>query len=259
MSNDTVSKTFLVAFLLCVVCAVVVSFSAVKLRPVQQINQDLDKKRTILSAAGLFEEGTDIVQIYRDLIESRVVDLETGYYSNGVDPESFDQRKAAKDPANNVKIADDLAGIGRRSRLASVYLVQNGDKMNRLILPVHGKGLWSTLYGFLALDIDLNTIEALTFYQHAETPGLGGEVDNPKWKALWKGKKSYGEDGEVRIEVIKGKVDGSSAGAVHQVDGLSGATITSRGVSNLLRYWLSDNGFGRYLTRLRQNGIETEY
>ncbi len=258
MSNDTVSKTFLVAFLLCVVCAVVVSTSAVKLRRIQQVNQDLDRRSNILSAAGLYEEGTDIDQVYRDSIESRVVDLETGYYSNDVDPESFDQRKAAKDPATNIEIAVDPAGIGRRSRLASVYLVKHGEKVDRIILPVHGKGLWSTLYGFLALDVDLNTIEALSFYQHAETPGLGGEVDNPKWKALWKGKKSYGENGKARIEVVKGKVDDSSASAVHQVDGLSGATITSRGVSNLLRYWLSDHGFGKYLARLRQDGVQTE-
>ncbi len=259
MANDTVGKTFLVAFFLCVICAVVVSSSAVKLRPVQQINRELDKKRNIISAAGLDEEGADIAQIYRDSIETRVVDLETGYYSNAVNPESFDQRKTAKDPASSIEIADDLAGIGRRSRLASVYLVKKGDKVDRLILPVHGKGLWSTLYGFLALDVDMNTIRALSFYQHAETPGLGGEVDNPKWKALWKGKKSYGENGQARIEVIKGKVDGSSAAAVHQVDGLSGATITSRGVSNLLRYWLSEDGFGKYLARVRKDGIGTEY
>ena len=255
MSNDTVSKTFLVTFLLCVVCAVVVSTSAVKLRPVQQINQALDKKSNILSAAGLLEEGVDVGRVYRDSIESRIVDLDTGEYAAGVDAETFDQRKAARDPARSIEIDEDLAGIGRRSRQASVYLVKNGDKVGRLILPVHGKGLWSTLYGFLALDMDMNTIEALSFYQHAETPGLGGEVDNPKWKALWKGKKAYGEDGQARIEVIKGKVDGSAASAIHQVDVLSGATITSRGVRNLLRYWLSENGFGRYLARVRREGV----
>jgi Na+-transporting NADH:ubiquinone oxidoreductase subunit C len=255
MANDTISKTFLVAFLLCVVCAVVVATSAVKLRPIQQVNQALDKKKNILAAAGLYEEGVDVDQVYRDAIDSRVIDLESGHYSNEVVSEVFDQRKAAKDPSTSVQIVDDPAGIGQRSRLASIYLVKSGDKVNRLILPIHGKGLWSTLYGFLALDVDLNTIEALSFYQHGETPGLGGEVDNPRWKALWKGKKSYGEGGEARIEVLKGRVDPLSADAVHQVDGLSGATITSRGVSNMLRYWLGDDGFGTYLARLRQEGI----
>lgn len=254
MSNDSVVKTFLVATLLCIVCSVVVSGAAVQLRPTQQLNKALDKKKNILAAAGLYQEGGNVDEIYNGSIEAKVVDLATGEYVDDMQVETYDQRKAAKDPAQSIEIENDLAGIGRRAKLASVYLVKDGDKHTRLILPVHGKGLWSTLYGFLAVDMDLNTIKALSFYEHAETPGLGGEVDNPKWKALWDGKKAFGEDGSPKITVIKGKVDNSSASAIHQVDGLSGATITARGVGNLIQYWLGEDGYGKYIEKLRSTG-----
>ena len=105
------------------------------------------------------------------------------------------------------------------------------------------------MYGFLAIDKDINTVRGLGFYEHGETPGLGGEVDNPNWKGIWKGKELYSSDGKLAIEVIKGAVDNSKAKAKHQVDGISGATITVRGVSNLVRYWLGDDGFSHYLAK----------
>jgi len=122
-----------------------------------------------------------------------------------------------------------------------------------VVLPVEGKGLWSTLYGFLALDKDVNTIKGLTFYQHGETPGLGGEVDNPKWKALWPGRKAFGDDGQPKIAVIKGQA-GPVAEDPYQVDGLSGATITARGVSHLVQFWLGTHGFGPYLKQFKERG-----
>ena len=175
----------------------------------------------------------------------------------GVDPETYDQRQAAKDPVQSVDIPaeKDLGGNKRRAELAPVYLVRQGGEVEKIILPVHGKGLWSTLYGFLALDAkDLSTIRALVFYEHAETPGLGGEVDNPNWRAQWNGKGAFDEKGSIRIEVIKGKVDPGRTEAKYQVDGISGASITTRGVKNMLRYWLGEDGFGPYLARLKARG-----
>ena len=116
-------------------------------------------------------------------------------------------------------------------------------------------GLWGILYGYLAISGDLNTIVGLEFYQHKETPGLGAEVDNPKWKALWRGKKIYDENGEILIKVMKGKVDNTNEMSTYQVDGLSGATLTSNGVSNLLAYWLGDSGFKKFLNNLKQENL----
>ncbi|HCE39760.1 MAG: Na(+)-translocating NADH-quinone reductase subunit C [Alcanivorax sp.] len=253
-NKESVAKTLTVAFLVCLVCAVVVSTAAVTLRPVQQKNQTLDRRVNILQAAGLYQPGMD-VQAAFETIERRFVDLETGEYVDK--PDSYDQLKAAKDPEQSEALSgdEDIASIKRQADVAEVFLARDdsGD-LSRIILPVRGYGLWSTLYGFMALEPDAKTIAGLGFYQHGETPGLGGEVDNPKWKALWEGKKIYDEDGDVAIQVIKGTVDSKTPNAENKVDGLAGATLTSKGVSHLVRFWVGEKGFGPYLERMQQNG-----
>ncbi|NNE07784.1 MAG: Na(+)-translocating NADH-quinone reductase subunit C [Gemmatimonadetes bacterium] len=261
MRKDSPMRVILVAVALCLVCSVLVSAAAVVLRPEQELNKALDKKKNILLAAGLIEPKgeADIDAVYTERVEARLVDLETGEYTDAFPVDAFDQRDAAKDPAQSIEIPDkeDPAGIGRRSLYAPVYLVRESPGSNEfsgVIIPVHGKGLWSTLYGFLALDSDLNTIEGLGFYEHAETPGLGGEVDNPNWKAQWKGKQVY-EDGKVEISVIKGKVNPNSPDKAYEIDGIAGATITARGVSNLVQYWMGSGAFQTYITRVREQGL----
>ncbi|ASJ73860.1 Na(+)-translocating NADH-quinone reductase subunit C [Granulosicoccus antarcticus] len=253
--NDSTKKTLAVALIMCLACSIVVAGAAVMLRPMQESNAALDRKRNILAVAGLLQPGEDIEAAFAN-VTRRMVDLDNGEFTDEVSGESYDQYVAARDPAMSVAISseDDLAGIGRRARYAEIYLVGTEDDFTQIILPVHGLGLWSTLYGFVSLDTDLKTIEGLKFYDQKETPGLGGEVDNPNWQAKWKGKLAYDETGDVRIQVIKGVVDSSSANADYQVDGLAGATLTSRGVSQLLRYWLDEQGFGKFLDNLRQQG-----
>ncbi|MEE3235654.1 MAG: Na(+)-translocating NADH-quinone reductase subunit C [Candidatus Latescibacterota bacterium] len=261
MARDTIKDTFGVALGVCLVCSILVSGAAVSLKPTQNVNKALDKKRNILMAAGLLgvneSAGMSRVQELYKNIDARVIDLSTGNYTD-IDPSQFDGKKSAKDPKQSVVILpdNDLAGIKTRSKYSDVYLVSDRGRVRKVILPVNGKGLWSTLYGFLALDTkDLNTIRGLVFYEHGETPGLGGEVDNPNWKALWNGKKAFGEDGEVLIDVIKGQVVPGNPKAKYQVDGLSGATITANGVKNMLRYWLGKEGFDAYIQNLRQQGV----
>lgn len=251
--NDSIGKTLLVTLSLCVVCAVVVSASAVMLRPLQAVNQALDRKENILAAAGLLEPGVSVEQQF-ERVETRLVDLDSGRFSDAIDPADYDQRKASRDPALSERVPpeQDIAKIQRRVKYAEVYLVRDEQgRLDKLILPIKGYGLWSTLHGFIALENDLNTVAGIGFYEHAETPGLGGEVDNPRWKALWHGKKVYGEQGEVALRVIKGQVDTTRPASVYQVDGLSGATLTSRGVHNLIQYWLGEQGFAPFLANLR--------
>ncbi len=252
LPNDHPRKTVAVALVLCLVCSVLVAGAAVVLRPVQDANRALDRKQNILAVAGLLGPGVDVDEAF-SRFEARAVDLETGTFTDAVDPASYDQRAAAADPqrSRNLPRAEDPAGIGRRANVAVVYLLREGDRIQQVILPVHGYGLWSTLYGFLSLEGDLATVAGLRFYEHAETPGLGGEVDNPAWRGKWQGKVVFGEGGEVRLQVVKGNVDPGAADAKHQVDGLAGATLTSRGVTNLIRYWLGDRGFGPFLDNLR--------
>jgi Na+-transporting NADH:ubiquinone oxidoreductase subunit C len=250
-SKDGIGKVIGVALALCVVCSVVVSTAAVQLKPAQEINKTRDLKRNILQAAGLYDASQSVESQF-DSISTRVVDLRTGRFTDEVDPTSFDQRSASKDPSNSAELDDeqDVAKISRREHYSLVYLVENSGAIEKIILPVRGYGLWSTLYGFVALESDANTVVGLGFYEHGETPGLGGEVDNPRWKAFWPGKQVY-RDGEVEIALAKGAVDPASTDAPWRVDGLSGATLTSRGVTNLVQFWLGEDGFQPFLANLK--------
>ncbi|WP_250657910.1 Na(+)-translocating NADH-quinone reductase subunit C [Alkalimarinus coralli] len=261
--KESTQKTIVVALLLCLVCSIVVAASVVLLRPIQEKNKALNLKVNILAAAGILKEGATSAEVEKSFerITAKLVDLETGQY---VSPEvvgvteaiDFDQKKASKNPKLSDALSgeEDIASIKRREKYAKVYLIEEQGDVETIILPIHGYGLWSTLYGFVALNSDANTIAGLGFYQHGETPGLGGEVDNPKWKAQWPGKKIYDLEAsqEPMIKLVKGSVDTSKPGAEYGVDGLSGATLTSRGVTNLLHFWLGDNGFQKYLNRLRE-------
>ncbi|EED33070.1 NADH:ubiquinone oxidoreductase, C subunit [gamma proteobacterium NOR5-3] len=250
-SNDGIGKILGVALALCIVCSVIVSTAAVVLKPAQEANKSLDRKRNILQAAGMLEEGRSVEEQF-SVVEERFVDLQSGQFTDAVSA-GYDQRAAAKDPAQSrdVPSDEDIAKVGRQASVAQVYLVRgDGGDYEKIILPVHGYGLWSTLYGFLALESDANTVAGLGFYDHGETPGLGGEVDNPRWKALWPGKKVY-RGGEVELALKKGAVDPASKDANWSVDGLSGATLTSRGVTNLIDFWLGDSGFAPFLENLR--------
>ena len=251
MANESVTKTFTVALTLCIVCAVVVSSAAVFLRPAQEANKLLDLKTNILASAGLLEEGVD-VETQFEKISVKLVDMQTGRYTNAIDVESYDQRKASSNPALSVALSssEDIAKIKRRANFARVYIVENANGLEKVILPIKGYGLWSTLYGFIALESDLQTVAGIGFYEHTETPGLGGEVDNPKWKASWIGKRAY-DDNALLIEVIKGKVDVSRDGAESQIDGLAGATLTTKGVDNLVQYWLGEQGFKPFIEYLK--------
>lgn len=253
LPNDSVKKTLSVAFALCLVCSILVSAAAVILKPMQEANKAFDKKRNILEIAGLMEEGKSVDELYKQ-IEARVIDTSTGEYVDEVDAQTYDQRKAASDPKQFIPLekADDIAGIKRRAKYTSVYLVKDQkDQVKSVILPIHGYGLWSTLYGFLALEADAKTVVGLGFYEHAETPGLGGEVDNPNWRQKWVGKQVYNDAGEVIIQVVKGGVNKDTPNAESKVDGLSGATLTSRGLENMLHYWLGEQGYDKYLDKFR--------
>lgn len=223
----------------------------------QDANKVLDIKKNLLLASGILKDPrasvAEIESAY-EKVQATVIDLETGEEVPDMDPKTFNQVKAAKDPKTSKRIPSeqDYAGIKRRSKYSVAYKYLEDDQVQMLILPVNGKGLWSTLYGFLALTPDTETIKGIGFYQHGETPGLGGEVDNPRWKAQWAGKKPFDDDfNEVEFRVIKGTVGANDPDKEHKVDGLSGATITANGVTGLVKYWLGDDGFGPYLEKQR--------
>ena len=250
--NETV-KTIVVAGLLCFVCSILVSGVVVALRPMQAKNAEIDMKKNILMSAGMLQKGDDVEKVFATL-ETLIVDLDSGEVVDSVNAEEYDQVAAVKDPDYAVKIPTDknVGGLGTRSKYAKVYVRKNesGD-VETVILNQWGKGLWSTMYGFIALGSDYNTIKGFGYYSQGETPGLGGEVDNPKWKAQWVGKKIYNEDGEVAFKVAKGQGTNEM-----QVDGLSGATITSNGVTSSIKYWFGENGYKPFIENLKSGGLQ---
>lgn len=254
MANQQTAKyTITVTLIMCLVASVLVAGSAVLLRPVQAANKALDFKRNVLSIAGILKKDQSIEEQFKQ-VEVKIVDLDTGRFTDAIaDIEKFDQNASAKKPDLSSKLSaeEDIAKIIRREKYAKVFLVNDANGLSKVILPVRGYGLWSTMSGFVALDKDFNTVLGFGFYSHAETPGLGGEVDNPKWKEIWIGKKIYSATGDVKIDVIKGHVDDATADAEYKVDGLSGATLTSNGVRNLIKFWMGDKGYKTFLANLK--------
>ncbi|MFA0414690.1 Na(+)-translocating NADH-quinone reductase subunit C [Vibrio renipiscarius] len=257
-NNDSIKKTLTVVVGLSLVCSIIVSTAAVGLRSKQQENAVLDKQTKILEVAGVETEGQNVPALFAQNIEPRLVDFETGDFvekaKDGQTAATYDQRKASKDPSESIRLdaQDDKAKILRRADTGIVYLVKSGDDVSKVIIPVHGTGLWSMMYAFVAVETDGNTIAGMTYYEQGETPGLGGEIENPSWRAQFVGKKMFDENHQPAIKIVKG---GAPAGSEHGVDGLSGATLTANGVQGTFDFWLGKDGFGPFLAKVRDGGL----
>lgn len=260
--RDSIAYTFGFAAAVCVVCAVLVSMATVGLRDRQGVNVELDRKKKVLMAAGVLRQGESATRM---VIEQRfaafevfAIDLRSGEEDHTFEAARYDQRRALATDDTSRAAPPNGAQVRRLPNHALVYRQLDDDgRLQLLVLPVEGMGLWATMYGFVALGPDLKTIRGLTYYEHKETPGLGGEVDNPRWKQLWPGRVAVDEDGAAVIEVVRGRA-GSVEEDPHRVDGISGATITGRGVTEMLRFWLGDDGYGPYLHQLREGGAGGE-
>jgi Na+-transporting NADH:ubiquinone oxidoreductase subunit C len=249
-SRDSISNTLVVAIGVSLVCSVLVSAAAVVLRPAQERNQAEFRQQIVLEVAGLYDPEADVAMQF-DAIDAYLVDLETGDYVDGIDPESFDIEAATNDPKLSVTIPAnlDVANLRRRPIYSPVYLVAKGGDIEQIILPVHGAGLWSTMRGYLSVEADGKTVRGLRFYEHAETPGLGDQIDKESWLSQFPGKFLFDEAGNPRFEVVRGMAP-PGPDAAYQVDGMSGATLTGNGVTNLIQYWTGSHGFGPYLNRI---------
>lgn len=265
MVSGDLKRSLKVILTVCLVCSLMVSTAAILLNEKQNENHRRNRIDNILKAADLYEKKVDSETIYKERIEPLLVELMSGRRidESSIGPdfklEDFDIESFADDErlGEAIDSVNDIAKINRQPRFMVVYIAKTEGRPEQLILPIYGKGLWSTLYGFLALDRNLHTIAGITFYQHNETPGLGGEIDSPRWQRQWQGKEAFDDQGRVNIEVLRGEVHARSDGAGHQIDGLAGATLTSRGVQNMLRYWLGEHGYGPLLQKLRRQWSES--
>jgi len=270
-NKDSLSNTFIVAISLCLVCSMLVSAAAVGLKSMQDANALADRQVNILKVSGFTQEDIDeaggIGDLFNARFETQIIDMDTGEVATEACQEAveaagkqvtdivqeYDQIWCSKSKEDSVSgrldKKTDIAGIKYREKYSQVFTLKSADgEIEKYVFPVRGYGLWSMMQGYLAVEPDLKTVVGLTFYAQGETPGLGGEVMNPKWKAKWLGKQLYDANGEVALKVIKGDQSENTNG----VDALSGATITSNGVTNLLDFWMGENGFGNYIAK--QNG-----
>ena len=252
MNKDSALNIAFIGIGLCLLCSAIISLIAIQLRSVQNENVVKDMQKKIVSSAGLQLEYGSVENAMMN-IKTIVVDLDQGKIVD-INPNSYELSKELREEGKYkfLSAENDIASIKKREKYSKVFIEYKDDKINTLILPVRGYGLWGILYGYLAIKSDFNTVAGLEFYEHKETPGLGAEIDNPKWKALWKGKKIYQENGEVSLKVIKGNVLASSDNINYEVDGLSGATLTCNGVTNLIAYWMGSDGFLNFINNLRE-------
>ncbi|MDT9587504.1 MAG: Na(+)-translocating NADH-quinone reductase subunit C [Candidatus Arsenophonus melophagi] len=253
--TDSVGRTFLVVFILCLICATVVSGAAVGLKSKQQTQKLLDKQRNILDVAGLLKQkmsDKEIQSLYNSRVRAKILDFKTTKLSNSNGKFNLNNQLRNEETRMILSPTQDIAKIHYRANLAEIYFVNdNHGKINTLILPIYGSGLWSVMYAFIAVDIDGITLKGITYYSHGETPGLGGEVDNPQWRAQWIGKKLYNQHGEPGIKIVR-------AGArtnPFNIDGLSGATLTSSGIQKMFDFWLGKNGFGPFMDKVRKGEL----
>ena len=248
LPRDGIANTLLIAIGVSLVCSVLVTAAVMLLRPLQLENEFFFKNRVgVLQAAGLYERGADLNKSF-EVIDQRIVDLATGEYTDVVPVDGFDPVAAAIDPELNVAIPEDQdeADLKRRAKYALVSLVRSDDGVDQIILPVYGAGMWSTIRGYLAVSPDGQTVRGLYFYEHGETPGIGDLIEDPDWLAKWDGVKIYDDEGEAKLGVARRRVR-----APFEVDAISGATRTTRGVTNMLRYWMGPHGFGPYIQRIQ--------
>ncbi|MDP3222331.1 MAG: NADH:ubiquinone reductase (Na(+)-transporting) subunit C [Rubrivivax sp.] len=249
LPNESPVKTLIVAFGVALTCASAVSFTAVKLKPLQDTHLAQERQARMAAMVAALPGVADMLRLSgADSLETRLVDLATGSFATGIDPARFEPRVAASDPTLSIELSReaDVAGISRRANFAPVHLLRRGKQVAVIVLPVYGSGYQSTIHAYLALEGDLETVAALTIIEQGETPGLGARIEAPAWQALWPGKRIADETGAVRISIVRGQASGP-----HEVDGISGATRTTTGINNMLAFWLGDQGFGPFLRRLK--------
>jgi len=255
MAKESFFKPFYSVLILAFVCSFLVSLASVGLRPRQEANRALERKKNILLAAGLFQEDNDIDKLFA-AIEPRIINLSTGEFvpETEMSVQDFDQLASTNDKkiSRPLSKTEDTAGLRRLEKYSLVYLITDNSRLSQVVLPIRGKGLWSTMYGYVAIDSDLRSIKGLAFYEHGETPGLGGEIENPVWLAGWQGKKIFDDKGNITLDIVKGTSKAKGEAAAYEIDGLSGATLTGDGVERIFHFWFDKQGFKPFLKRLAQ-------
>jgi len=245
-ADESVARNFVVTGVVALVCSLAVSVTSVGLRERREGHRDEKRMRAVLEAAGVLDPDVP-VEIAARRVETRTLDLRTGQY---VDPGEVDRTQTVALPPG-----EDPADLEKRERYVDVHLVREAGRVTCIVLPVRGMG-WSMMHGFVGLDRDLATIRGFVVHRHEETPGLGAEVENPRWKQKWVGKRLFDREGRYRFELRPASAEAKPGEEPYTVDGLTGASVTTGGVERLLRFWFGERGYAPYLRRLEERGVD---
>jgi Na+-transporting NADH:ubiquinone oxidoreductase subunit C len=262
VADDGLKKTVWFAAAVSLVCAILVSSTVILLKKIEAKNRLQERMSQILTAGKIKIGNQDVGKLFKERVTPITIELTTGRVVSGSqemdlpDLQKTSIKKLSQHPRWSLPVPKKqiLAGIKRVPKYMIIYTVKKGEDDAFVILPIHGKGLWSTMYGYLALSAaDIRMVSSISFYEHGETPGLGGEIDNPSWQQTWQGKQALDFEGKVTLRVNKGR---AAPGSRFQIDGLSGATTTSLGVNDMIKFWLGSDGwqtgYGPYLKKLKE-------
>lgn len=219
------SNFYVISFMagITIVLGFLLSFTAASLKAKQDFNIEIDIKKNILSSLNIPADQS------QKLSQSAI-------------------QKLFEEEITTLNI--DESGMKSDDGALSVYIATDGEQPTGYSIPISGKGLWSTIYGYIALESDGKTVKGITFYQHGETPGLGGELEKDWFTSNFVGKQIYNKEGElVSIEIVKGQVNPSNINAIHQVDGISGSTLTTKGMNQFIAHDL--NIYKPFLDRVK--------
>lgn len=260
------SVVYVIGFvgLVALVCSLIISTVAVSLKQRQEDQKAINFQKSVLEVAKIQVENNDIIKTYNDNVEVRYVDLNKGKWATESDVKAIGNNYADvllvskyRKYVAQLPSKDNIAGLKNNEYawIQPVYLIKDKGQVSQVILPFYGNGLWSVMYGLLAIEPNGNTVKNIIYYQQGETPGLGGEVENPNFTKQFEGKQIYNLEGSQPTTPLLQLEKNASPSDKYHVNALTGATLTSNGVSNQLQFWLGDKGFGKFLHNLRMGEV----
>lgn len=250
MTQTSSAKTVTIALTVALACSAMVTTAVLSLRPLQANLATLERHRIVLQLLGAHipkpNDTREVLSSFNAL-DARLYDFSTGGENTTINAHVYDPWS---DTAPQRSLPLNALGLASLPAYAPVYRVQSADGASRLVLPIQGKGMWSNLYGYLALAGDLKTVTDLYIYQHGETPGIGDRILHTDWIESWRGKQIGSTHGEPRLSVT----NDPSIPEELRVDVISGATITSQAVGRMVHFWLGPDGFGPLLDQWAETG-----
>ncbi|MDF1855944.1 FMN-binding protein [Pseudooceanicola sp.] len=246
--NDNRGKTIFVAVLVAATCSAFVTGATVLLRPIQAANRAAETQLRLEALISAIPGMQELLAADASAkLSTVVVDLDTGMAAREVTPATLDAALQEADNYRPLDAAADIAGIGTRPRYVQIYILRRDDQVQTAIFPVIGSGYNGPIEAMIALTGDMNTIAGLAVTQQSETPGLGARIEEPTWQAGFQGTVIRDPSGAMKFAVARGPAVSS-----YEVDGITGASRTGRGVTQMVRFWLGPDGYGPVIEAIRR-------